>query len=75
MGSDGGDGLQALHQAQGLTVVQNQESSIAYDMPQEAVLRNAADYVLAPAEIAALLRTLRPSGVASEIETKGTADA
>ena len=48
-------------------MVQNQESSIAYSMPQEAVLRNATDFTLAPAEIAALMRTLHPTDIAAEV--------
>jgi len=70
MGDDGAEGLETLHRAQGLTIVQNQESSIAYSMPQEVVLRKAADYMLAPADIAALLRTLHPSEIAADITTK-----
>ena len=74
MGNDGTEGMQALRQAQGLTVVQNKESSVAYSMPQAVVLRSAADYVLAPLEIAALLRTLHRTDIASDGATESTAD-
>lgn len=67
MGDDGAEGMWALHQSRGLTVVQSQESSIASGMPQEVVLRNAADCVLAPAEIADLLRMLHPTDTAAEV--------
>ncbi len=46
MGDDGADGLEALHQAGGLTLAQDEASCVVYGMPREAVLRKAVDMVL-----------------------------
>jgi two-component system chemotaxis response regulator CheB len=42
----------------GGTVAQDRESSIVFGMPGEAVKRDAADYVLPPERITALLTRL-----------------
>jgi two-component system chemotaxis response regulator CheB len=55
MGSDGAVGLAALRAAGGLTVVQDQASSVVFGMPRAALERGAADLALAPADIAATL--------------------
>ena len=46
MGDDGVDGLEALHQAGGLTIGQDEETCVVYGMPCEAARRQALDYVL-----------------------------
>jgi two-component system chemotaxis response regulator CheB len=46
MGRDGADGLLALRQAGGLAIAQDQETSIVYGMPRQALLRGAIDEVL-----------------------------
>jgi two-component system chemotaxis response regulator CheB len=51
MGKDGARGLLALRQAGALTVAQDEESSIVYGMPREAVLLGAACHVLPLDEI------------------------
>jgi two-component system, chemotaxis family, protein-glutamate methylesterase/glutaminase len=58
MGDDGAEGLEALHNAGGLTIAQDERSSVVYGMPREAVLRNAVDAVLALDEIALMFRRL-----------------
>jgi len=51
MGKDGAQGLLALRQAGAFTVAQDEESSIVYGMPREAVLLGAACQVLPLDEI------------------------
>ena len=46
MGRDGAAGLLQIREAGGLTLAQDEESSIVYGMPREAVLLNAAMHVL-----------------------------
>lgn len=58
MGDDGAEGLSRLHRQGGLTIAQDEESSVVYGMPQEAVARRAVDRVLALEQIATLLENL-----------------
>jgi len=59
MGDDGVEGLTQLHQVGGLTIAQDEQSSVVYGMPYEAVTRRAVDRVLALEQIALLLGQLR----------------
>lgn len=52
MGRDGAAGLLDLHRAGGLTVAQDEESSVVFGMPGEAVRLGAAAQVLPPDAIA-----------------------
>lgn len=58
MGGDGADGLKRLRDTGGLTIVQNEETSIVFGMPKEAIRLGAAEYVLAPDGIAAMIASL-----------------
>jgi two-component system chemotaxis response regulator CheB len=58
MGDDGAEGLSILHDMGGLTVAQDEGSSIVYGMPREAVARKAVDRVLTPDQIARVLGQL-----------------
>jgi two-component system chemotaxis response regulator CheB len=58
MGRDGADDLRLMREKGAVTIAQNQESSIVFGMPGEAVNRDAADYVLAPGRITELLARL-----------------
>jgi two-component system chemotaxis response regulator CheB len=58
MGEDGAAGLKRIADAGGVTVAQDEDSSIVYGMPRAAVQLGAAQHVLPPAEIAQLLLTL-----------------
>jgi two-component system chemotaxis response regulator CheB len=69
MGDDGAEGMQALHDAGGLTLAQNEQSCVVYGMPREAVLRNAVDLVLAPGEMASLIGKLE-KGTARQSEAR-----
>ncbi len=52
MGKDGSEELAIMKEKGALTIVQDQESSIVYGMPGEAVLLNAHRYILSPEMIA-----------------------
>jgi two-component system chemotaxis response regulator CheB len=58
MGRDGAEGLRRLREAGGVTIAQDEESSIVFGMPGEAIRQGAAEYVLSPEQIAALIRSL-----------------
>ena len=55
---DGANGLAKLHQIGGLTIAQDEQSSVVYGMPYEAVTRSAVDQVLPLAQIALLLQQM-----------------
>ena len=55
---DGADGLQAVHRAGGLTIVQNPDTAEAPVMPQAALARTPVHHILNLEEIAALLAAL-----------------
>jgi two-component system chemotaxis response regulator CheB len=58
MGKDGAQGLLEMRQAGAWTVAQDQESSVVYGMPCEAVRRGAARQILPLDEIAPMLTSL-----------------
>jgi two-component system chemotaxis response regulator CheB len=58
MGQDGAGGLLQLSKAGGVTIAQDEETSVIFGMPAEAIRLGAAQYVLSPAQIAELLRGL-----------------
>jgi two-component system chemotaxis response regulator CheB len=61
MGDDGAAGLKAIHDRGGLTLVQDEATSVVYGMPRAAVELGAADQILPLDEMApALLRLLDP---------------
>jgi len=55
MGSDGAEGLLALRKAGGLTLAQDEASSIIFGMPKVALERGAADIALPPRALAQAL--------------------
>jgi two-component system, chemotaxis family, protein-glutamate methylesterase/glutaminase len=55
MGRDGADGLLALRRAGALTMAQNEETSVVWGMPREAIEIGAARYVVSLEELAAKL--------------------
>lgn len=65
MGQDGARGLLAIRQAGGVTIAQDEASSIVYGMPREAALMGAAQRVLPLSEIGPALATLLPFGKSS----------
>jgi two-component system chemotaxis response regulator CheB len=63
MGADGAEGLLALRQAGGLTLAQDEASSVVFGMPRVALERGAADLALPPRELArALVRCWQKEG-------------
>jgi two-component system chemotaxis response regulator CheB len=62
MGSDGVEGLLALRQAGGITLVQDEASSVVFGMPRVALERGAADVALPPRELARALVRLWTKG-------------
>jgi len=55
MGKDGADGLKALREAGGHTIAQDENSSVVFGMPKEAIARGAAVEVLPVNRIGARL--------------------
>jgi two-component system, chemotaxis family, protein-glutamate methylesterase/glutaminase len=57
MGADGAQGLKAMQERGALTIVQDEESCVVFGMPGEAVKLRAAQHVLPPESIIAMLRS------------------
>jgi two-component system chemotaxis response regulator CheB len=55
MGKDGADELKAMRENGAYTLVQNEESSVVFGMPGEALRIGAADHALSPEKIADIL--------------------
>lgn len=58
MGRDGARGLLAIRKAGGLTIAQDEATSVVYGMPREAVACGAANHVLPLGEIGPTLKSL-----------------
>ncbi|HVI88514.1 MAG TPA: chemotaxis-specific protein-glutamate methyltransferase CheB [Dongiaceae bacterium] len=58
MGKDGALGLLQIRQAGGVTVAQDQATSVIFGMPREAIEIGAADHILGVGDIAAFLTSL-----------------
>lgn len=59
MGADGAQGLLEMQQSKAPTIAQDEESSVVWGMPGEAVKLHAADYVLPLGKVAQELMKLR----------------
>jgi two-component system chemotaxis response regulator CheB len=57
MGQDGADGLLEMRRAGGLTIAQEAETCAVFGMPKAAIALGAAEHVLRPEQIAALVRS------------------
>ena len=58
MGRDGAAGLKRLREAGGVTIAQNEETSVVFGMPGEAIRLGAAEYVFSPEQITRAIRSL-----------------
>jgi two-component system chemotaxis response regulator CheB len=58
MGRDGAAGLLEIRRAGGLTIAQDESTSVVYGMPREAVLLGAAQRVLPLVEIGTAIAAL-----------------
>src|SRR5206468_12083745 len=58
MGRDGAQGLLRLREVRGVTVAQDEESSVVFGMPGAAISLGAAEHVLPPVQIAEMIRAL-----------------
>lgn len=68
MGKDGAEELRLMRDSGAITFAQDQDSSIVYGMPAEAVRLDAAMHVLPPEHIAAMLNSLmkKEKGLSNE---------
>lgn len=62
MGTDGATGLQLMRQKGAVTIAQDEESSVIFGMPREAIRIGAASYVLGAGQIAGFLNRLVNTG-------------
>lgn len=67
MGRDGAAGLLAIRNAGGRTIAQDEESSVVYGMPREAVRLGAAERVLPIKQIGPALAALMARKVGSQV--------
>ena len=58
MGKDGAEELLLMKEKGAVTIVQDRESSVVHGMPGEAIRLEAAEHVLAPADIAGMLEKI-----------------
>jgi two-component system chemotaxis response regulator CheB len=56
MGRDGAAGLLAIHRAGGLTMAQDEASSVVYGMPREAALLGAAQKIVSLPQVASVIQ-------------------
>jgi len=63
MGRDGALGLFQIRQAGGLTIAQDEATSVVYGMPREAAILGAATHILALGEIGARLAALQTAAM------------
>ena len=66
MGRDGAEGLLAVRRVGGATLAQDEETSVVYGMPREALLLGAADRVLPLDSIAPALEAIAGLGSRGE---------
>jgi two-component system chemotaxis response regulator CheB len=65
MGSDGAQGLLEMKKAGSLTLAQNEDTSVVFGMPKEAITLGAVDKVVSPSQIVAAISAWSSAGTAS----------
>ncbi len=71
MGKDGAEGLKLMREKGAITAAQDEQTSVVYGMPKEAIDLDAAMYLLSPDSIAGLLTSLaHKSGMETSHETQ-----
>ena len=73
MGRDGADGMAGIAAAAGITLAQDEASSVVYGMPKEAVALGVVQYVLPLEQIASALLVLADNGSITNANGKRTA--
>jgi two-component system chemotaxis response regulator CheB len=68
MGRDGAEELKIMKEKGAITIVQDEESSVVYGMPGEALRLDAAIYVLPPHKMAPALKSLTNGGCKDNIK-------
>jgi two-component system chemotaxis response regulator CheB len=61
MGADGAAGLRAIYDAGGVTLAQDEQSSVVYGMPKEAVALGGAQYVIPLKRMARVIASMAGS--------------
>jgi two-component system chemotaxis response regulator CheB len=69
MGKDGAEELKSMREKGALTIAQDEESSVVFGMPGEAIRIKAATYALPPDKIASVLNSVGISRVKKGLET------
>lgn len=59
MGKDGAEGLLAMKKNGAITVAQDEQSSLVFGMPKEAIALGAVDYILSLQQISELLKSIK----------------
>jgi len=67
MGSDGAQGMEAINTAGGMTIAQDEESSVVFGMNQVAISRHCIQHVLSLNAIATEMRALTSSQYKSDL--------
>ncbi len=62
MGRDGSEGLLEMREKGGLTVAQDESTSVVFGMPREAIELGAAKFILTPDETAQMMMRISRSG-------------
>ena len=71
MGRDGADGMASIAAAGGITLAQNEASSVVYGMPKEALAQGAVQHMLSLEQIAPALEALANNGGIASANTEG----
>jgi two-component system chemotaxis response regulator CheB len=74
MGRDGADGMASIAKAGGITIAQDEASSIVYGMPKEALALGAVQHILSLKQIAPALESLATNSPIKETIGNGSSN-